>query len=279
MMTLNRLHEVIQCIKRVRPYVDRMVVVDGGSTDDTILTLRNWDGVELYLHPWQDNFSGQRNNYLRAAELNGGTDWILVSDPDELFSEETCKNFRSEIERLEKDNLRYNMIAFESNSVTLKGEKIAHKREDKYWKPLLFKWNPGIHYIGNPHETLIIDRGPRIMQSKYNYYHIKQDKMTWPRGARNAFIGGGGPNMGDKQKLWQPFRALVKEITGIDDWNSFNDYMVKGKIDPRIKEDMCKFRLEKGYDGSSEWREIYKTYFRIYHPEEEDIEMAKEHIE
>jgi len=279
MMTLNRLHEVIQCIKRVGPYVDRIVVVDGGSTDDTILTLRNWKGVELYLHPWKDNFSAQRTNYLRAAELNGGTDWILVSDPDELFSESACKNFRNIINDIDRHGLRYNMVAFESHSVTLKGDEVAHKTADKYWKPLLFKWNPGIHYTGNPHETLMIDRGPRIKNVDDYYYHIKQDKMTWPRGARNAFIGGGGPNMGESQKLWKPFRQLVRDCTGIDNWNSFNDYMVKGNIDPRIKEEMKKFRFEVKYDGASEWREIYKTYFRIYHPEEEDASIALENIE
>lgn len=276
MMTLNRLHEVTQCIKRVRPYVDRMVVVDGGSTDDTILTLRNWEGVELYLYPWKDNFSQQRTNYLRCAELNGGTDWILVSDPDELFSEVTLQNMRNTISTI---GPRYNMVAYESHSVRVLGDKIADNRADKYWKPLLFKWNPGIHYIGNPHETLMIDGGPRIYNSKYHYYHIKQDKMTWPRGARNAFIGGGGPNMGEKQKLWIPFRALVKEITGIDDWNSFNQYMVEGEVDQRIKDEMIKFRLETNYDGASEWREIYKTYFMIYHPEQMPPELSSEIIE
>jgi glycosyltransferase involved in cell wall biosynthesis len=276
MMTMNRLHEVIQCIKRVGPYVDRIVIVDGGSTDDTILTLRNWKGVEFYLHKWNDNFSGQRNNYLRAAELNGGTDWILVSDPDELYSEEACKNMKRMISELPP---RYNMISFESHSVTLKGEEVVHKSADNYYKQLLFKWNPGIHYVGNPHETLMIENGQRVWASPYHYYHIKQDKMCWPRGARNAFIGGGGPNMGDRQKLWRPFRQLVKDVTGIDDWNSFNEYMVKGNIDQRIKDEMCKFRFEKNYDGASEWREIYKTYFRIYHPEEELESIRQETIE
>jgi glycosyltransferase involved in cell wall biosynthesis len=276
MMTLNRLYEVVQCIKRVQPYVDRVVIIDGGSIDDTILTLRNWKGVELYLHHWKDNFSEQRTNYLNHAGENGGTDWCLISDPDELFAEVTLQNMRNSIDMIGK---RYNMIAFESHSVMARGDKVITEGSDKYWKPLLFKWNPGIHYVGNPHETLIIDGGPRIYESKYHYYHIKQDKMNWPRGQRNAFIGGGGPNLGEKQKLWKPFRALVKEITGIDDWNSFNQYMVNGNIDKRIKDEFIKFRLITGKDGDSEWREMYKNYFRILHPEEEPVELRGEYIE
>ncbi|RKX64158.1 MAG: hypothetical protein DRP42_06890, partial [Tenericutes bacterium] len=74
MMTWNRLYDTMRAIERVKPYVDRVVVVDGGSTDDTILTLRNYEGVELYLHTWADNFPLQRTNYLNHAGENGGTD-------------------------------------------------------------------------------------------------------------------------------------------------------------------------------------------------------------
>ena len=269
MMTLNRLYDTMRAIERVKPYVDRVVIVDGGSTDDTILTLRNYEGVELYLHPWEDDFSKQRTLYLDHAGENGGTDWVLVSDPDELYSEEALKNMRNEIDNCGS----YNMLAFESHSVSMEGPKIVHHSHDKYWKALLFKWNQGIHYVGNPHETLVIDGGIRVKNIPYYYYHIKQNNMTWHRGCRNAFIGGGGPNLGENHPLWRPFLALVKEKTGIVTWADFDTYMVKGNIDPAIKERLCAFKDEVDYDGASEWREFYKTYFRIYHPEEEPEEF------
>lgn len=265
MMTYNRLYDVMRAIERVKPYVDRVVVVDGGSTDDTILTLRNYEGVEFYLHPWEDNFPKQRTNYLKhAGEDNGGTDWCLISDPDELFSEKALKHMRGEIDNAGP----YNMLNFRCNSITMRGPQIVNRSNDKYWKSLLFKWNPGIHYVGNPHETLIIDGGHRVKELPYIYYHIKQDNMTWHRGCRNAWIGGGGPNMGTEQKLWSPFRDLVKQKTGIEKWSDFDAYMVRGNIDPEIKATLIEFRKETAYDGASEWREFYKTYFFIYHPEE-----------
>ena len=176
--------------------------------------------------------------------------------------------------RNEIDNCgSYNMLAFESHSVSMEGPKIVHHSHDKYWKALLFKWNQGIHYVGNPHETLVIDGGIRVKNIPYYYYHIKQNNMTWHRGCRNAFIGGGGPNLGEKHPLWRPFLALVKEKTGIVTWADFDTYMVKGNIDPAIKERLCAFKDEVDYDGASEWREFYKTYYRIYHPEEEPEEF------
>ena len=274
-MTLNRLFDTMRAIERVKPYVDRVVVVDGGSCDDTILTLRNYEGVELYLHPWEDNFSRQRTNYLtHAGEDNGGTDWILVSDPDELFSVEALENMRDEIANAGA----YNMIAFESNSISMHGPKVVYHGHDKYWKALLFKWNQGIRYVGNPHETLVIDNGHRVKNVNYRYYHIKQDNMTWHRGCRNAFIGGGGPNLGERQKIWKPFLELVKSKTGIEKWHDFDRYMIAGNIDPEIKASLFSFKDEQGYDGSSEWREFYKTYFRIYHPEEEPEEFKGVHV-
>jgi len=272
MMTFNRLYEVAMCIERVQPYVDRVVIVDGGSNDDTILTLRNWKGVELYIHPWKDNFSEQRTNYLKhAGEENGGTDWIIVSDPDELFFKETCEKFRELADKYSKT--KYNMLAFESNSVTMLGKTIINSGNDNYWKGLMFKYQPGMRYVGNPHETLIVKDGPFITNTPFGYYHIKQSGMCWIRGARNAFIGGGGPNLGDKHPLWRPFLQIVKEETGITKWNDFDKYMIAGNISPRIKEQLIKFKDENGYDGSSEWRELYKTYFRIYHPEEEPSDL------
>ena len=276
MMTLNRLYDTMKAIERVKPYVDRVVIVDGGSNDDTILTLRNYEGVELYLHPWEDNFSKQRTHYLEhAGNDNGGTDWILVSDPDELYTVEALENMRKEIDNAGP----FNMLAFESNTITMKGTQIVYHGHDKYWKALLFKWNPGIHYVGNPHETLIIDKGPRVKNIPYVYYHIKQQGATWHRGCRNAFIGGGGDNVEEKQPLWRPFLNLVKERTGIVKWNDFDKYMIKGNIDPDIKKMFMEFKKETGYAGASEWREFYKTYFRIYHPEEEPQELRGTHIE
>ena len=277
MMTWNRLYDTMKCIERVKPYVDRIVIVDGGSTDDTIPTLRNYEGVELYIHPWADNFPEQRTNYLKhAGEDNGGTDWILVSDPDELFSKEALENMREEIDQAEP----YNMLAFESNSVSMHGPKIVNHSHDKYWKGLLFKYNPGMHYIGNPHETLIINGGPRVKNLPYRYYHIKQQNITWHRGFRNFHIGGGGPNLGDKNKYWIEYKSILTEVFGeFYSWHKIEPILLAGNIDQRIKDWLFNARKVTGFDGSSEVRESYKTYFRLYHPEEEPEEFKGEHIE
>ena len=275
-MTFNRQAEVQHCVSTVRPFVDRCVVVDAVSEDDTIVYLRNRADVDLIISPWQDNFSAQRNKYLEP--ISSG-DWVLVSDPDEWFLEETLKNLKMLAEKGDRENKH--MFGFQCISVTMKGDVVAHKQLDNYWKGLFFKKFSDTKYINNPHETLVYkgDVGYSMERTPFRYFHIKQEGITWVRGVRNFFINGGGPNLGERQPLWKPFRQMVREITGIDSWDDFNYYLKCGNIDQRIKNWMIEHRKEIGYDGSSEIRENYKSYYRIYHPEEMPEELRGERIE
>lgn len=62
----------------VRPFVDDALVLDTGSTDDTV-RLAQAAGARVAHFPWIDDFSAARNAALDAA----GADWHLVLDADE----------------------------------------------------------------------------------------------------------------------------------------------------------------------------------------------------
>ncbi|MBW1961903.1 MAG: tetratricopeptide repeat protein [Deltaproteobacteria bacterium] len=66
------------CLKSIRDYVDELVIVDTGSTDDTIKIAESF-GARVYHHPWENHFSKHRNQSLAYAQ----SDWILVIDADE----------------------------------------------------------------------------------------------------------------------------------------------------------------------------------------------------
>ena len=273
MITYNRLHETLQCIARVKPYVDQIIVIDGGSNDDTIFTLRNYPGVDLYIHPWKDNFAEQRTRYLRYAK-ESGADWVLVSDSDEMFSVDALVNLRKEISNAGKCNT----LCFEATDVTLKGEAVVSKRPSKWWKPLLHKLVDGMFYNGLIHEVLERPDGQICKNLPYTYYHIKQEDIIWQRGARNAFISGMNTNK-KRSNLWEPFKKMVKDETGIDSWTEFDKYLIAGNIAECIKASLITFKDQNGWDGSSEWRELYKLYFRAYHPEEEPTEYKGTRID
>ncbi len=72
---------IVRCLESVRPHVDRMVVLDTGSTDGTAM-LAAACGAEVHHLPWPDDFSEARNHALALADA----DWNLVLDADEWIA-------------------------------------------------------------------------------------------------------------------------------------------------------------------------------------------------
>lgn len=275
-MTQNRLSETKYCLEKYLPYVDKAIIVDGGSIDDSIFYLRNWaekePKLEVYFHPWSDNFSAQRNNYLSRVPDNT---WVLVSDPDEWFEDDLLKNLRNLTTHAEANGK--DMIGFQCRSVSLKGPQRVWENLDQYWKRLLFKKYPNTKYVGNPHESLS-SHPHRIMDTPYVYEHVKQENIIWHRGARNMFVNGGGPNLSSSNPRWVELRNICSTL-GVNTWHQFDHYLLKGNVDSRVKDLMVQFKDLNGFDGASEHRELYKLYFRIYHPEEEPEVFRNTHIE
>ena len=270
MMCQNNLFEVIPNIERALPYVDSVTVVDGGSNDDTIIYMRNWSAVEpklrFYVYPWQDDFPAQRNNYVKhVAEIAKEGDWLLTCDPDEFFEELTFQKLHAAADRAEADGK--NMVGFQCRSVSLKGNKRVWENLDQYWKHLFIKWDPNFHYTGYKCHEGKGGVPHNIMNTSLVYEHVKQENVIWRRGFRNLFHAGGGPNLGESNPRWLDLRSICSSL-GIEDWHTFDKYMLKGNIDQRIKDWMLKYYNLDGFDGASEHREASLAYFVIYHPEE-----------
>jgi tetratricopeptide (TPR) repeat protein len=71
-----------RCLASVRPFVDRMLVLDTGSLDATPGLART-AGAEVRHFRWSDDFAAARNHALEAADA----DWNLVLDADEWLIE------------------------------------------------------------------------------------------------------------------------------------------------------------------------------------------------
>ena len=66
------------CLDAAAPQADEIVVVDTGSTDETVAIARSY-GARVLEVPWEGSFSPPRNVALAAAR----GDWILFLDADE----------------------------------------------------------------------------------------------------------------------------------------------------------------------------------------------------
>jgi glycosyltransferase involved in cell wall biosynthesis len=69
---------IARCLDSVRPFVDRMVVLDTGSRDGTPELARRC-GAEVHHLDWPGDFSAARNRALELADA----DWHLIVDADE----------------------------------------------------------------------------------------------------------------------------------------------------------------------------------------------------
>ncbi len=74
----NEARCIARCLRSFAGHVDRMLVLDTGSTDNTVALARA-AGAEVQHFDWCDDFAAARNAALRAA----GADWHLVVDADE----------------------------------------------------------------------------------------------------------------------------------------------------------------------------------------------------
>jgi GT2 family glycosyltransferase/tetratricopeptide (TPR) repeat protein/SAM-dependent methyltransferase len=77
------------CLESIRPWVDEMVVVDTGSTDDTVDIIRRFGG-RPYHFPWCDCFSTARNESLRHARGR----WLFWMDSDDTITPECGRKLR-----------------------------------------------------------------------------------------------------------------------------------------------------------------------------------------
>jgi glycosyltransferase involved in cell wall biosynthesis len=81
MIVRNEAAVIEECLSSIAGHVDEIVVVDTGSSDET-LSLAERHGARILLCPWDNDFSGPRNAAIEAAT----GDWILYIDADERIS-------------------------------------------------------------------------------------------------------------------------------------------------------------------------------------------------
>lgn len=95
MIVKNEENNIKKCVESVRKVVDEIIIVDTGSTDNTIEIIEKFPEVKLFHFEWENDFSKARNYSLEKA--NG--DYCLVLDADEFM----INGERDELETIMKN--------------------------------------------------------------------------------------------------------------------------------------------------------------------------------
>ena len=83
-----------QCLQSAASHVDEIVVVDTGSSDDTV-AVAEAAGAIVTPFEWVDDFAAARNVSLQTATR----DWVLVLDCDEVVADRDWGRLRGAMRR------------------------------------------------------------------------------------------------------------------------------------------------------------------------------------
>ena len=87
MIVKNEENTLSRCLESVKDIVDEIIIVDTGSTDNTVEIAKSY-GAKVFFYKWDNSFANARNYSLSKASK----DWILIMDADdELVKEDKDK--------------------------------------------------------------------------------------------------------------------------------------------------------------------------------------------
>jgi glycosyltransferase involved in cell wall biosynthesis len=142
MIAKNEEKVIARCIESYRDAVDEIIVVDTGSTDQTVAIAKDM-GAKVFYFRWIDDFAAAKNYALSKAK----GDWILFLDADEYFANGTGSNIRSFLQKL--DNAFGIVVCRMLNideDIGKAGTEVTHMR--------IFKNDKKLRYINPIHEVL-----------------------------------------------------------------------------------------------------------------------------
>ena len=84
-ITYNEEKNIKACLESLKPFCDEIIVVDSGSTDQT-LNIAKSEGAKVFNKSWE-GFGPQKNFALQKTTCN----WIFSIDADERVTEELCQ--------------------------------------------------------------------------------------------------------------------------------------------------------------------------------------------
>lgn len=183
MIVKNEAHHLADCLQSVKNVVDEMIIVDTGSTDNTIKIADSFN-AKIFHFDWTNDFSAARNFALSKSNCN----WILYLDADERLDKNSAERLKD-------------YASFSDNAgyyCTIKSYDTQAKRNDTIRYIRFFKNHPNAKFTGKVHEQIT----PSL--EKLNYKFIHSDILI-------HHIGYDISKEGKKQKALRNLKLLEEE--------------------------------------------------------------------
>lgn len=171
MIVKNEEKKLEEFLFSIRDFVDEIIVVDTGSTDNSKDIALKFTS-KVYDFKWNDDFAAARNFSISKAK----GDWILVLDPDEVIDEKDLVKIKKIIEKYDKDFLGYRLIqkTFYNNKViSVRGicRLFRNDKRIKFIYPVHETVRESIKKLGRIGKSgIIIKHYLKLNEDKKNYY-------------------------------------------------------------------------------------------------------------
>ena len=148
MIVRDEAERIEACLASVRDLVDEMVVVDTGSSDDTVQRAQA-AGARVQQLPWPGDFAPARN---AALEMVKG-DWVLVLDGDELLLPEAIPALKELM--ADPEVLVINLLRYERGAAMAPYSNVSR----------LFRRHPRLQW-SRPYHSMIDDSVEALLQAE-----------------------------------------------------------------------------------------------------------------
>jgi len=163
-LTFNEAHRIEDCL-RSAAFADRVMVLDSGSTDDTVARARAL-GAEVHVtEDWQ-GFAEQRNRQL--ARIDGG--YVFFLDADETFTPDLVAEVQAIVASGERAvwSLRWIQVAF--------GRPLTRMNSTGSVQRLF--WRPDIErFEGVVHEHAVLRQPRTLKRLRHRLWHHSRESV------------------------------------------------------------------------------------------------------
>ena len=151
MIVRNEAERIAACLESVRGFADELVVLDTGSSDDTVAIAERCGAVVHHMR-WPGDFAPARNEALR--HVSG--EWVLVLDADEQLLPEAREPLRELM--AQPDLLLINLLRFERGARQSPYSNVSR----------LFRRHPALSWSGAYH-AMVDDSVAALLQAEAHW--------------------------------------------------------------------------------------------------------------
>lgn len=215
-LTKNEENNIVDAINNAKKLSNYVLVVDSGSTDDTV-ALAKQNGAKIVYRAWDNDFSAQRNFALEHVE----TDWVLYLDADERLDNTLCQYIKNAL--IKEQQKQYSIMrkihafGFEYKHGIFKPDEVLRLFPTK-----------SVRWENKVHERPICDLPKEKLNGFIEHYTYNSWQQWWDKAghyttiwAEDSFAKGKRTSLGAcfGHSFYGFIRAYIFQLGFVDGWS------------------------------------------------------------